>query len=97
MTVIMVIPVVMVSVVEMPVIWPPRMPVGRVIAPVPGGVPCHIGGQVNKPYYRPCCNLIIGGSDNCNITGITPGISGIGCLIGILLIINWLNNIVPAI
>ena len=44
------------------------MPVGRLIAPMPGGVPYHIIGHVNKPYYWPCCNLIICGSDNSDVS-----------------------------
>ena len=97
MTVILVITVVMISVVEVPVIRSPWMPVRRVIAPIPVGVPGNIGGQINIPYYWPCCNLIICGSDNGNISSVIPGISGVGRLICKLLVKNWLNNIIPSI
>jgi hypothetical protein len=93
MGVIIVIPVVMITVVEIPVIWSPRMPVFGVIAPVPCRMPYHIVGHVNKPYYRPVTNLIISCPDNGDI----PGISGVGCFIGKLLSVDRFNNIVPAI
>ena len=81
----MVIPVVMIAVVEIPVIWSPCMPVCGVIAPIPCRMPYHIVGHVDEPYYRPVTNLIVSSSDNGNIPGIIPGISGVGSFIGILL------------
>jgi hypothetical protein len=56
--VIMMVPVIMVSVVVVPVVRSPRTPVGRIVTPVPAGMPDGIAGKVNEPYQRPCGNFI---------------------------------------
>lgn len=47
------IPIVMVAIIIVPVIRMPGMPPGRVVIPVPGRVPCHIGRQIKKTDQGP--------------------------------------------
>lgn len=47
-------PVVMITVVVVPVVGTPGVPVAGIITPVPGGTPDYVVGHVNEPYYRPC-------------------------------------------
>jgi hypothetical protein len=51
------IPVVMVAIIVMPVIGAPGMPVVRIITPVPGRMPCHVGGQEHETDQWPGCDL----------------------------------------
>lgn len=46
-------PVVMVTVIVVPVVWTPGMPVLRIITPVPRRVPYRIVWKINKSYKRP--------------------------------------------
>lgn len=81
MTVVFREPVVVISVVVMPVVGTPGVPVYRVVSPVPGGAPYYIVGHVYEPYYRPCGNFNVSGPYNCRIVPVCPsGITGIGCL-----------------
>jgi len=79
----------------MPVPGTPRIPVNRIITPVPSRTPGDISGIENKPDQRPGCNLIRGGPYNRNRGGTSvpariAGIRGLPFLIGI----NRLDNII---
>jgi hypothetical protein len=50
--------VIMISVVVMPVVRAPRVPVRRVIAPIPRGVPGDITRVINISYKRPVCHHV---------------------------------------
>lgn len=39
----------------MPEQWPPRVPIGGVIIPVPGRVPDGVRGQINILHHGPAC------------------------------------------
>jgi hypothetical protein len=82
MAVIIIVPVIMISVIVIPVEWAPWMPVRRIISPVPRRVPGNIMRKIYESDKRPGSNFIRGGTDHSNIlTVITPSdISGISCL-----------------
>jgi len=97
-TVIVGIAVVMVTIVIMPVVRTPGTPPVRVVTPVPGRMPNHIGGQKDEPHQRPCSHLV-----GCHpvyhhglsfyIPGVTR-ITRIGCFIVSVGIIIGFNDIV---
>jgi hypothetical protein len=63
MLIIMRMPVRMITVIIMPVIWPPGMPVCGIIAPVPVGTPDSISRSIDEPDNRPGSDVIIGGGN----------------------------------
>lgn len=52
------IPMGVVSVVIVPVVWSPWLPVSWIITPVPCRTPYYISWCINESNYRPGCNLI---------------------------------------
>ena len=92
-SIIMIIPVGMISDVEMPVIWTPGVPVRRIVVPVPGGAPDHVRRKVYVPHQRPVRDLLRCSSDY----NIVPEISGIGRFTLSPVIKNRLYDIIFAI
>ncbi|GET27015.1 hypothetical protein NT017_33440 [Prolixibacter sp. NT017] len=58
MGIIVVVKVAVITVVSMPVIRAPRIPIGRIMSPSPGGMPANIPGKVNKPDDWPGCHFV---------------------------------------
>src|SRR5665648_22027 len=84
----------MISVVVVPVVRSPGIPVVRVEAPVPVRAPNHISGPVDKSYHRPGSDFIICGGYHraiCPVLCIAP-VTGVGCL-GVY----GLHDIIPAV
>lgn len=94
MYVVIVVPVVMISVVVVPVIRSPGSPGDRVVTPVPGRAPYNVIRHKDESYNRPGCYLVSGGPDKCNIccTCSVPHIAGVGSFI-----IYGFNNVISAI
>jgi len=88
------IPVVVVTVVVVPEERPPGMPVDRVVTPVPVGAPYDVAGTVDVPDHRPGCYLIVGGGDHGHIVPLDgpSGVTGIGRLS-----IVGLNYVIPSV
>ena len=57
MSIIIMIPVILISIIVIPGERTPWMPVTGIISPVPGRVPGRIGGKKYETYQGPCCNL----------------------------------------
>jgi hypothetical protein len=89
MPVIIAVTVIMKSVVEMPVVRAPRVPVRRVITPVPRGVPTDITRVINISYKRPVCHHIDCYPCSSGVTRIRSP--------GVIVIVYWFNNIIPSI
>ena len=72
----------MITVVVVPVVRPPGIPVCGVITPVPVRAPYNIGGTVDESDQRPCANFNICCGDHgvvSPVIGIAP-VAGIDCL-----------------
>jgi len=88
------IPVVVVTVVVVPEERLPGTPVDRVVTPVPTGAPYDVAWTVDKPDDRPGCYLIVGGGDNGHILPL----DGPSFVTGIRrLSIVWFNNVIPSV
>ena len=78
-------PVVVISVIVVPVIGSPGPPVVRIISPRPRRAPYYITGTIDVNNHRPGCHFIIGGGNNLYfIVVVSPiivaHIARIGCL-----------------
>ena len=91
--VVMVMPVIMVSIIIVPVVGPPWAPVARIISPVPMRPPNYVARPVHIPDYRPGSNIIISGGDHIYFPTICLSrVSGIWCFS-----INRFHNVIRTI
>ena len=84
----------MISVVVVPVVRSPGVPVCGVVAPVPVRAPYNVCGSVDESNQRPCANFDIRGCYHCIVSPV-PDVAivpGIGCL-GIV----RLDDVIPSI
>ena len=88
------VPIAMVSPIVVPVPGTPRVPVNRVIIPIPGGVPCDISWKKNKAAYRPESHLHRCGPDDRHLlrAPVVTSISGIGSF-SFIVCINGFNDV----
>jgi len=82
----------MISVVVVPVVRSPGVPVCWVVAPVPVRAPYNVGGSVDESYQRPCANFDVSCGYHCIVSPVfaVAIVSGIGCL-GVV----RLDNVIP--
>lgn len=86
------IPAIVVPIVVVPVVRTPGIPVGRVVAPVPGRAPGHIAGKVYVPYQRPGFNHYCGGPYRDDLP-LSAYIARVGSLC-IILVVDGFNYVV---
>jgi len=97
MRVIIVVKVPVIAPVRVPVIRAPWIPIGRIISPVPGGMPANITGTIDKPDDWPGSNLVSGNCHwrwSCYYYG-TSHVTGIGSFLTVG--INGFNNVIFAV
>jgi hypothetical protein len=94
---IVVVKMAVITIVSMPVIRAPRIPIGRIMSPSPDGMPANIPGKVNKPDDWPGCHFV-----GCDYDRRWIGhyyrishVARIGCFLTIS--INGFDNVVFAI
>src|SRR5690554_2983344 len=89
------VPVVLISVVIMPVMGCPRIPVAGIVTPIPRGEPRTIAWRVYVHNRRPLSNLVVGCANGIIVVigrGVVIGISRV-CRVGRFGIVG-LNNVV---
>ncbi len=92
------VPVGVESVVIIPVIRPPGVPVSRPVTPIPGRAPGDVPRGEDEPDQRPGSYLHVGGSDDFHpLTPLSPaGIAGVGGL-PILIVVDRFDDVIPAV
>ncbi len=88
------VPVVVVTVVVVPVQRSPGPVVDRVVPPVPVGAPYYVARAVDETDHRPCSYFIVGGGNHRDIFPLDcpAPVARVGCLS-----IDGFNNVIPSV